>query len=142
MTPLQASEAIAAAVIDGLGSTPVTLDGERYVPVNGTAWVRLKVDLLPGGGMSIGAPGARRATRRGAVYVQAFTPYGTDDGTAAGLTLAQAVRALLEGLDITDAAATEPKTLNFTDATIRPVRVDGAWLMATVEAPFTFVEIV
>ncbi len=142
MTPLEATEAIAAAVLAGLGSTPVTLDGERYTPTNGTAWVRLKVDLLPGGGMSIGVPGARRATRRGVVYAQAFTPYSTDDGTAAGLTLAQTVRALLEGLDVTDAAATEPKTLNFTDATIRPVRVDGAWLMATVEAPFTFVEIV
>lgn len=142
MTPLEATEAIVAALDAGRGSTPMTLDGELYTPVAGTSWARVKVGMLPGDGMSIGLPGQRRAARRGVAYIQVFTPYNTDDGVAASLSLAQTFRALLEGLDVTDAAATEPKTVNFIDATVRPIGVDGAWYQTNVEAPFTFVEIV
>ena len=83
MTPLQATEGIYAAIAAGMGDTPLTFDGERYQPTSGTSWCRATVRLLPGGGMSIGLPGQRRATRQGVLYGQLFAPHGTDDGVSA-----------------------------------------------------------
>ena len=134
MTPLQATETIYAAAVAGMGSTPLTFEGERYTPTAGTSWVRVSVRDSPSGPMTHGPSGGRRIERPAVVYGQVFTPYGTDDGVAAAMTLAQTFRDLFEGRDLT---ATGGGSLTFLGASVRRVGIDGAWYQVNVECPFT-----
>lgn len=142
MTPLQAYEAINAALVDGMGSTPIALNDERWRPAVGVAWIRVTIKSLAGRGLSLGSPGNRRADRRGVVIVQAFAPLATADGIAAAMTLAQTAAALLEGRDLDNPTATAPVTVNCAQADVGPVGIDRGWSQANAEIPFSFVEIV
>lgn len=143
MTPLEATEAVYEAArvgVAAIGGTSLYLEGERSKPAAGTPWVRVSVRHQPTRSMSLGVIGSRRVERAAVVYGQCFVPHQTDDGVKAALTLAQQFRNLFEGIDVIG-VGTAPLALNFSEADLRSVGVEGGWIQVNAECPFTFVEI-
>ncbi len=145
MTPLEATEAIYLAAVTGVaamaGPPEIKLD-ELAKPAIGTTWIRLSVKDGPTRSMSIGPIGQRRAERSGTVYAQCFHPVSLADGVGPALAMAQEMRALFEGKDLTGAGATAPPRVTFEEGAVRRMGVDGSWTQVNAEIPFTYVEIV
>lgn len=112
-----------------------TFDGEKFIPPEGAAWVRVAVrhqtsTLEAIGGAGYG--GMNRYQRGGAVFIQIFTP--SNDGTRDGDTLAQQARAVFEGITLSSNA------IRFNNAVVREVGPDGPWYQHNVEAQFLYDE--
>lgn len=144
MTPLEAREAINLAATAGVaamsGPPACYLESERSKPAVSTPWIRVAVRGLTSEPMTHGPTGQRSATRRGFVIGQCFVPHGTDDGAGAAEALAIAFRDLFEGRTLT--GGTSPANLEFMTGDVRVIGVDGSWVQANAEVPFTFQEVV
>ena len=145
MTPAQAREAINLAATAGVaamsGPPACYLEAERSKPAVGTSWIRVAVRGLTSEPMTHGPEGSRAVTRRGFVIGQCFVPHATDDGAGAAEALAQAFRDLFEGTTIA-AVGTSPTNLEFLTGDVRVIGVDGSWVQANAEIPFTYIETV
>lgn len=134
MTELEATEAIYAAVVAGMGATTLILEGEvgsPPAPTAGVPWIRLAVRDLPANPPSHGPVGGRRVQRQGVAFAQCFAP---GDGVATAVTLAQSVRDLLAG-DLETVVGAVTFT---TGGDVRRIGRDGAWFQVNAECPFTF----
>lgn len=136
VTLVDARETVYQRWIDQWGvTTPTTFDSEKFVPPEGLAWVRVamrhsgsRLEAIGG----TGAGGMNKFQRRGAVFIQIFTPI--NKGTREGDTLAQAARAVFEGITLSS------NSIRFTNAVVREVGPDGPWYQHNVEAQFNYDE--
>ena len=130
--------AIFAHVRDGVGALPrnvvVVYDGSRAALPTSGPWCRVTVRALPTSQRTLGAVGDRLAQREATAIVQAFCPLAEGDGPGHALDLAESIRALLEGPDL----STDDGVIHFVGADVRPIGVDGAWYQTNVDARITF----
>lgn len=138
MTTLaQAREAIYLAFDTVWASGPVsqyTFDNEEFDPPQNAAWVRLAVRHNDAGQETLGGTGARKFARKGAAFVQVFTPTKSQ-GTSEADTLIATARAIFEGTRISGT------TLYFKDCVVRESGVvDDHWFMVVLEAEFEYNE--
>jgi hypothetical protein len=94
-------------------------------------FARVTVRNLSSAQETLGAAGQRHFRRRGAVFVQIFTP--ENKGLKAGDDLAQEAREIFEGVSFDG--------LDFSGALVRESGADGKWFMHMVEATFDYDEI-
>lgn len=118
-------------------NTAKTFDGEQFTPPAGQPWIRFVVrhdgsTLEAIGGT--GAGGFNKYQRTGRVVIQVFVP--TNQGLEDADTLAQAARAIFEGITLSSNA------IRFNNAVVREIGTDedNAWFQINVEAFFQYDE--
>ena len=136
MTPVEALQAIAARLEAEWSATPVTYDAMRFDPPADAAFVRVTIRDLPTRKVTHGNAGARQATRAALLIAQVFAPIGEVDSSHPALKLAEQFRALFEGRDVPDTPGAE--CINFEDATVRRIGVDGGLYQVNVNLPHTY----
>ena len=116
-------------------TSPVTFDNEAFTPPASQPWVRVSVrhagsTLEAIGGSGFG--GMNSFMRTGLCFVQVFVPI--DQGTRQADTLAQAARAIFEGINLSSNA------IRFNNVVLREVGPDDAWYQINLEAAFQYDE--
>lgn len=111
-------------------TTPFALDNEDEASTS-LAWVRLVVRNRVGDQDTLGKPTNRKFLRKGAVFIQVFTPRA--EGTEEADTLAEKARDIFEGKRFGD--------LWFIAADVTEQGVEGIWFKMLVEIEFTYEEI-
>ncbi len=136
VTLVDARETMYQKFVDDWGATsPFTFDNEDYKPAADTAWVRVAVRHNSSSLEAIGGTGAggfNKFMRSGRVFIQVFTPI--DQGTNEADTLAQAARAIFEGVTLSSNA------IRFNNVIIREIGPDGSWYKINVECLFDYDE--
>lgn len=134
MTPVEATQLIAATVEAGWSTTPVTFDGQRFTATTGEAWIRLAIRELPPLTTTHGAVGQRLTRQRGRVIAQVFAPIGTVDSALPALELALAFRDLFHGRSL----GADP--IHFEAAAPTRIGAEGGWYQVNVTIPFAYDE--
>lgn len=110
-------------------AVPFYFDNEAATPPAG-AWARVAVRETASIQETLGQPGNRRFERKGIVLAQLFQP--KDTGVAAIADMAQAARAIFEGVSFGG--------LDFYEVTPREVPSQDRWFQVTVEGLFNYYE--
>ncbi len=136
LTPAQARNAIQGAFNVKWGTsaplTPVAYDNVSFDPTKiNTPWVRLNIQFASGSIQTLGAVGERTFRNFGIVFVQVFTPAGTN--TVVNDGFANTAKGVFKGVQLTGG-------LWFRNAQIVTVGNEGKWYQQNVSAEFIYDE--
>jgi hypothetical protein len=136
VTLVDARETIYQRFATAWGATSAfTFDNEAFTPPVGLPWVRVSVRHLGSTLESIGGTGVggmNSFMRVGRCFIQVFVP--VDQGTRQADTLAQAARAIFEGVTLSN------NTIRFNNVVLREIGPDEAWYQINLEASFQYDE--
>ena len=133
---VDARETIYQRFVTQWGATSAyTFDNEAYDPPVNTPWVRVAVRHLISRLNAIGGTGQggfNLYQREGECVIQVFIP--SNQGTRTADTLAQAARAIFEGVTLASNA------IRFNNVEIREIGESDNWYQVNVEAEFQYDE--
>ena len=133
MTELDAARAICDRFVANwnLADGRFALDNEAFDPdeAPGDPWLRLSVKHFARALETMGPPN-RRWRAVGSIFVQVFVP--RDSGTTLAHQLAQKVRVIFEGREVSGVKCYQSST--------RELGIDGPWWVALVETAFDYDE--
>lgn len=137
VTLVDARETIYQRFSDVWGTTsPFTFDNEEFDAPVLNPWVRVTVRHDGSALEAIGGTGAlgglNKFQRTGRVFIQVFSP--VDRGTREADTLAQAARAIFEGVTLSSNA------IRFNNVVVREIGPSDSWYQINVEAAFQYDE--
>jgi len=119
-----ANSIIETRLNDNWTTTSIQFDNVRFVPVVGTAFIRLQVEWAASNVISIGG----RIKSEGYVLISIFVPYGSGNSTIMGYadTIAGLFNMYHEG------------SIRFKSAIINRVGANKEWFQINVEIPFDY----
>ena len=124
-TVAEARNSVYQRWIDNWTLTPFVFEGEGDEDLFGgsVAWARLSYRNTDGGQKTLGPLNGRKYERFASAVIQLYTP--SDEGLTEAGTLAQAARAIFEGVTFDG--------IYFNNGVVREIGDDGRWFQTNVE---------